>query len=234
MENIKYYIEKYKVIIILIAIIIILLSSLILNLLNNDKKENVSNITIEKKEVASVSENLETIKVDVKGYVQNPGVYELDSNSRVMDAIYASGGLLENANTEYINLSKKLVDEMVIIIYSNEEADKFKSENSKITYKEYECECPDNINDACISEGDIVNNDNIGNTSDEIISNGKVSINTATLEELMTLDGIGQSKAEAIIKYREENGGFKSLEEIMNISGIGEKVYTKIKDNITL
>ena len=58
------------------------------------------------------------LKVDIKGYVKKAGVYELDSNSRVIDVIEKAGGLKENANTEYINLSKKLVDEMIIIVYS--------------------------------------------------------------------------------------------------------------------
>ena len=61
-----------------------------------------------------------------------------------------------------------------------------------------------------------------------------VNLNTATREELMTLPGIGEAKADAVIAYREENGGFSSPEEIMNISGIKEAVFSQIKDRITV
>lgn len=127
---------------------------------------------------------------------------------------------------------------MVIIIYSNDEVSKFKDEEKEIIYIEYKCECPDNINDSCITESDTVNTNGIKEeTKMEAEENEKddlVSINTATKEELMTLTGIGESKAESIIEYREENGEFKNLEDIMNVSGIGESAYSKIKDHIKL
>ena len=62
----------------------------------------------------------------------------------------------------------------------------------------------------------------------------KVNINTASMEELMTLTGIGEAKAESIIRYREENGGFQSIEDLMEIGGIKEGVFEKIKDDITI
>lgn len=65
-------------------------------------------------------------------------------------------------------------------------------------------------------------------------TSGKVNINTASKELLMTLPGIGEAKAESIIKYREENGGFKNIQDIMNISGIKEGAFQKIKDLITV
>ena len=63
---------------------------------------------------------------------------------------------------------------------------------------------------------------------------GKVNLNTAGLSELMTLKGIGQSRAEAILRYREEFGAFRSVEEIMNVSGIKESAFEKIKGDITV
>ena len=182
------------------------------------------------------------VKVDIKGYVKKEGVYELDVGSRVIDVINMAGGLVEGANTEYINLSKKIVDEMVIIIYSNSDVEKFKkidnNANNQIIYVEYECICPDNENDACINELDTVNTNSSNNSNDVedslVAGDGKISINLGTMEELMSLNGIGESKAKSIIKYREENGDFKKLEDIMNVSGIGESAYSKIKDNIKL
>ena len=158
----------------------------------------------------------------------------MNNGDRVIDVINKAGGLKEEANTEYINLSKKLVDEMIIIIYSNNQVDKFKEEEKEIIYIEYECKCPDNINDTCISKDDTVNTNGVKEESSTEVKDNLVSINKGTIDELMTLSGIGESKAKAIIEYRETNGEFKSLEDIMNVSGIGESAYSKIKDNIKL
>ncbi len=239
MGRIKYYIEKYKILIILIVILFVLLFSLLYPLIKKDNNNEIETIKIESQENEEDKEDRkENVIVDIKGYVKNPGTYNAPTTSRVIDVINLAGGLIDGANTEYINLSKKIVDEMVIIIYSNDEISKFKETEKEIVYLEYECKCPDNENDACITEDDVVNtNGNKTNSSSSLntpTTTDKISINTATLDELMTLSGIGESKAKAIIEYREKNNGFKSLEEIINVSGIGEKVYSKIKDYIKL
>ena len=108
---------------------ILLISSLTIFLFRKeifkDKKKTKedSEIVIKKKDKQSSSETI--FKVDIKGQVINPGIYSLKEGSRVIDVIEASGGLTENANTTVINLSKKIEDEMVIIIYSNEEVNNF-------------------------------------------------------------------------------------------------------------
>lgn len=216
MNRIIYLVEKYKLTIILTLIILVLLVIIILKP-NNSTSDIVINEEISKEEEKT------TIKVDIKGMVENSGVYEVDSNSRVIDVI-EKAVLKDNANTDYLNLSKKLRDGDVIIIYSNDYIESLKKEN--VVYIELPCECPDNINTACIKD-EIVN--------EEILTNNTlVSINKATKDELMTLPGIGESKAIAIINYREENNGFNTLEDIMNVSGIGESAYEKIKDYIKL
>jgi len=235
MKKIKYYLEKYKILIILSILIIALFFSFFYTILRPDKKEEIKPIEI-KEEVEEVVVVEEKIKVDIKGFVKEPGVYEMDNDSRVIDVIEKAGGLIDNANTDYINLSKKIIDEMIIIIYSNDEVSKFKEEDKQIIYIEYECVCPDNINDSCITESDVVNTNKTeeSKTENKDVMDTLVSINTGTKEELMTLPGIGESKANNIIKYREENGKFKNLEDIMNVSGIGESAYSKIKDYIKL
>ena len=237
MEKIKYYIEKYKLIIFLISSIVVLISLTIYIYFKNKSVDEIEQVElIEEEKVAEIEEEkeeiIEKIRVDIKGLVKNPGVYEVVVDSRVIDVINKAGGLKSGANTEYINLSKKVKDEMVIIIYSNSDVEKFKETDKQIIYIEYECVCPDNKNDACINENDVVNTNGTKGESSEI--DDKVSINKATLEELMTLNGIGESKAKAIIEYRNQNGEFKNIEDIMNVSGIGELAYSKIKDNIKL
>ena len=237
MEKIKYYIEKYKIIITLV-IVILILSIFIIRLAMKPQKTNKTEaIKLENEVKEEKKEYEEKIKVDIKGYVKKPGVYELDQNSRVIDVINRAGGLLENSNTEYINLSKKIVDEMIIVIYSNNDVEEFKKTDKEIIYIEYECICPDNKNDACINENDAVNTNGVKNNKNFTVDNNfnnKISINTGTLEQLMTLSGIGETKAKSIIEYRNLNGKFEKLEDIMNVSGIGESAYSKIKDSITL
>lgn len=161
------------------------------------------------------NDNEDKIFIDIKGSVKTPGVYELNTNSRVTDAIKASGGLNKDANTRYINLSKRLEDGDVIIIYSNKEIEESQKQENII---EVPCDCS-NIKNEIKEETNP--------------SNNKININTASLEELQTLNGIGESKAISIIEYRTSNGKFKSIEEIKNIKGISEKVFSQIKENIT-
>jgi len=232
MEKIKYCLEKNKIIITLISLIFLLVGAVVYTILRPNKKEEIIEPIIKEVKEEVIIE--EKIKVDIKGSVNNPGVYEMNSGDRVIDVITKADGLKEEANTEYINLSKKIVDEMIIIIYSNDEVNKFKEEEKEIIYIEYECVCPDNINDTCISKDDTVNTNGVKEESNTEERDNLVSINKGTLEELMTLSGVGESKAKAIIEYRETNGKFKTLEELMNVSGIGEAAYSKIKDNIKL
>ncbi len=132
------------------------------------------------------------IKVEIKGSVNKPGVYELNSNSRVEDLIKKSGGLTRDSDISIINLSKKLEDEMVVIIYNKDEIREMIRGNTSIKYIERECVCPILENDGCFS--------NYLTNKDEIVNDtGKVSLNTATIEELLTLPNIGESKAKDII-----------------------------------
>lgn len=209
-----------------IIIVLLFIFSVIMSFLFVTKKHVVNKtITLVSKEEEKKIVN--KIKVDIKGSVQSPGVYELDEDSRVIDLINMAGGLLKDSNTELINLSMKLKDEMTIIIYSNKEIDNYKKNNNKkeIVYIEVE-KCPDKINDACINKTTESNN------SDKL--DNKISINNASIQELVKIPGVGEAKAKDIVSYREKNGLFKTIEDIKQVSGIGDSLFEKIKDNITI
>lgn len=222
MKNIKKYKNK------IFGILFILFTVLIIGwALEDEEPEKVEEkpIKIEKKEKTEKKEEVEKIKVDIKGEINTPGVYELTKENNVMDAINLAGGLTNKSDTSNINLSKKLKDEMVIIVYSKQEIINMK-EKEKIT-------CPP-CNNACIEEKDETSKINITEKKETNESNEKININTANIEELQTLTGIGETKAQNIIDYRNKTGGFKDIEEIKNVQGIGEAAFEKIKDNITI
>ena len=168
----------------------------------------------------------EIIKVEIKGEVENPGVYTITKGSRVEDLL-KKVKLKKTASLEFNNLSKKLNDEDVVIIYSDLEIKNFQNGNTAVKYVEKECICPSIKNISCF-------NNAVTNLDGLINNTGKVSLNSALIDELITLPGIGEAKAKLIIEYREQNNGFKDIEEIMNIKGIGEKMFEKIKPYITL
>lgn len=220
---------KYRLYIIIGAIILItLLLISIYQFKFNEKDDDIQklehfDIVEEKEDDVSTK-----ITIDIKGAVKKPGVYNMNRDSRVIDAINKAGGLLDTADNSIINLSKKVTDEMVIIIYTKDEISKMLEGDTAIKIIEKECICPKLENDACI--------DNKVTNSSEKKENISfpISINKANKEELMNLPGIGESKANAIIKYRDENGNFDKIEDIINVSGIGELVFEKIKEYICL
>ena len=188
------------------------------------KKSSNENEEIKKKDTKDVKEENTRIKVDIKGSVVSPDVYEVDSNARVIDVINIAGGVTEDADTDSINLSKKVLDEDVIIIYSHEEM-----ENNKKSYEEKIDYCKSDNNSACVTN--VATFDEGNNDTNDI---GVVNINTATAEDFMKLSGIGESKANKIVEYRESIGKFNSIEDIKNVSGIGDSIFDKIKDFITI
>ena len=213
-----------KIFLILLGISILLSGAIFILYKNNQSKnEEVIDIFKDKEEVKEEEEEQKEdsedkkIVVDIKGMVASPGVYEVSSTARVNDVITMAGGLLDGADTSLINLAKIVVDEMTIIVYSKEEV------TEKLKEEICVCECPLITNDACI-------NDSLSSVKEGTL----ININTATKEELMTISGIGEAKADDIIKYRESNGNFKSIDEIKNVSGIGDSLFEKIKDYITV
>ena len=196
---------------------------------SNEEDDIVLNTKKETKDEKIEEEEYEDIyyQVDIKGEVNTPGIYTVKKDSRVIDVIRLAGDLTENADTSVLNLSKKVTDEMVIIIYSYDEVANFTLTKEKEKQEQEACLNYSEItNDACIKdESEIV--------SDSTISS-KISLNTATIEELMTLPGIGEAKAKAIISYRDEVGSFKNIEELKEVEGIGDTLFDQIKENITI
>lgn len=224
-ENIFNYL-KNNIVILVISFILFLLSIFefvyFYNNVNNKNEliDSFENNSYELKDEVKT----EKIIVDIKGEIKKPGVYNIKAGSRVNDLINEAGGLSKNANTRFINLSKKLEDGEVVVIYSNKEInDAKKNDKLEVTAP---CVCEEVKNDACYNENSTNNNTNNGSKI--------VNINTASIQDLTTLNGIGESKAKAIVSYRDKNGKFKAIKDIMNVSGISETLFSKIKNNITV
>ena len=227
---------RYRKQILIGICLFLVLSVLGLSLLfqKNDTKKTSDDIVlnteeeeIEVKEPAE-EEQVAYYQVDIKGEINNPGIYEVKEGSRVIDVIRLAGDLTSNADTSVLNLSKKVKDEMVIIVYSYDEVANFTETKEKEKIEQEACiKQSELINGACIGDSSLTNQEE--NSEPSI----KISLNNATLEELMTLNGIGESKAKAIIAYRDTVGAFKSIEELKNVDGIGDTLFEQIKENIT-
>lgn len=247
------YNHKRKIIVIASLILLSLTITLVLLTRHNYQKDitTYENVVSEKnnsniKEVDDKKEVEEKIYyyIDIKGYVNNPGVYSLEKGKRVVDAINIAGGLKKDANTSLLNLSKEISDQMVIVIYSNSEIKEY--EKLTETKKQEEKICNDKIiNDACTSNTSTKNdNESKSNQNNQTSDNNKqnetkeeklmININTAFKEELMKLKNVGESKALAIIEYRNKNGLFKTIDDLKNVSGIGDKLFESLKENITV
>lgn len=220
------FLKKYKYVITVFLFMLIIFYIIFVKVNLKSKEKNLVDNQVVINEVEKVEVDLkdDLVYVDIKGAVKKPGVYKINSDKKIIDVITMAGGLMENANTDNINLSRKVTDEMVIIIYTNEEVKNSNIVDTVIKVVDKECVCPNIQNDGCINT-EI--NDSITNV------NKTININTATLEELMSINGLGEAKAKAIIKYREENGYFKIIDDLLNVSGIGEALFEKFKEYIT-
>lgn len=170
---------------------------------NSDSKNKGSKSNIKENKDAVVSQADKNIVVEIKGEVKKPDVYILNENAIIKDLIEAAGGLTENADLTNINRAKKLQNHDLIYIANKNEAIKGSQSSESSS-----------------SSKDTGNSDK------------KININTANLEELKTINGVGDAKAKSIMEYREKNGGFKSIDDIKNVTGITEKMFEKIKEQI--
>lgn len=169
-----------------------------------DSQPDTEITEVNEDELEAPISNPEFIMVDVKGMVASPGVYELQQEKRIVDAVDMAGGLAKHADATQVNFAARLQDEMVIYVPAEgEEADHLLMDSSVYESEEE-------------SQGD------------------EVSLNTAEAAELETLPGIGPAKAAAILAYREENGLFTSAEELKEVSGIGDKTYEQLQEHIKI
>ena len=146
--------------------------------------------------------------VDIKGEVLRPGVYEFSCESRMQEVIKKAGGFTEEADETKINLAQKISDQMQIIVpnlHSQQEGGVTEGNSGK---------------------------GNLSNTTPSNSKQGTVNINTATLEELQTIKGIGKKKAEAILQYRKEHGAFCTKEDLLQVKGIGKKALEAIESQV--
>lgn len=163
---------------------------------------SLAETTILPQEVEDKTTVSTVIYVDVKGEVHHPGVYQMKAENRVKDLVEAAGGFTPLADDQKLNLAQLLEDQMVIVVPKKGEEVNSELAQTPTPHKK------------------------------EVEKEGKVNINTATVEELKTLKGIGEKKAEAIIEYRKQNGSFKNKEELMKVRGIGKKLYESFEERV--
>ncbi|USK73485.1 helix-hairpin-helix domain-containing protein [Peribacillus frigoritolerans] len=174
--------------------------------------EDIFSVTAKEAEMEqSVNESAaepEIIKVDVKGAVKSPGIFTAQAGDRVIDLISSAGSFTEKADTDKVNFAQIIEDQMVIYVPEIGEEDKGNLENIQVG-----------------TSGDAVTKGT---------SAGLVNLNTATQEDLLTLTGIGPSKASAILEYRETVGKFKEVDELKQVTGIGDKTFERLRDSISV
>jgi len=211
--QVKRWLMEYKKILSIIggvlAVIVIILVGRVMMASSTKEKVMVTNAVNTTRVEEATTMMPQNCYVDIKGEVLRPGVYEFSCESRIQEVIKKAGGFTEEADETKINLAQKITDQMQMIV---------PNVNSK--------------QEGGVTEG----NSEKGNSSNMILSNakqGKVNINTATLEELQTIKGIGKKKAEAILQYRKEHGPFRTKEDLLEVKGIGKKALEAIESQVT-
>ena len=200
-------ISDKKTVVRILSVVLILLIALILRM-HDDRKADITIESAGEAEETELSEEgsdrSQFFYVDIGGAVEKPGVYEVSKGTRLFEVIDMAGGLSEEADTDHVNRASFVEDGQKIII-------------------------PEKGSDsAAAAEG--LSSASAGYTEAD---SGLVNINSASADELKTLNGIGDAIAERIIQYRETRA-FRSKEDIMSVDGIGSKIYDKIKDDITV
>lgn len=152
--------------------------------------------------------------VHVCGQVNAPGVYEMEPGSRIYEAVELAGGFSPEADSQYLNLAQEIADGMKIEVPSTDQVREWAASGQR----------PAAPGKTAVAGG-------AGSGTGQ---NARVNINTAGREDLMTLSGIGESRADDIIRYRETYGPFEQIEDIMNIPGIKDAAFQKIKDSISV
>ena len=211
--QVKRWLMEYKKILSIIggvlAVIVIILVGRVMMASSTKEKVMVTNAVNTTRVEETTTMMPQNCYVDIKGEVLRPGVYEFSCESRIQEVIKKAGGFTEEADETKINLAQKISDQMQMIVpnlHSKQE------------------------------EGVTEGNSEKGNSSNTTPSNSKqgtVNINTATLEELQTIKGIGKKKAEAILQYRKEHGAFRSKEDLLQVKGIGKKALEAIESQVT-
>lgn len=211
--QVKRWLMEYKKILSIIggvlAVIVIILVGRVMMASSTKEKVMVTNAVNTTRVEETTTMIPQNCYVDIKGEVLRPGVYEFSCESRIQEVIKKAGGFTEEADETKINLAQKVTDQMQMIV---------PNVNSK--------------QEGGVTEG----NSEKGNSSNTTPSNSKqgtVNINTATLEELQTIKGIGKKKAEAILQYRKEHGPFRTKEDLLQVKGIGKKALEAIESQVT-
>ncbi len=185
------------------------------------------NTTIEEENREVVVESADELVVHICGAVRNSGVYFLQGGQRIYHAIEAAGGLVEEADGDYVNQALLLEDGMKIVIPTKEEVKQWQEEEAEDENKM--------VLDMQNLEEDYVQYSKPKLSDEKALNNSqKVDLNTADEALLCTLPGIGTSRAKSIIDYRTQNGLFQKIEDVMKVSGIKEAAFDKIKDKITV
>ena len=203
-----------------LVIVLILLSAVALRVHEAGKAD----ITVD---AADESVAVKRIYVDVGGAVKKPGVYEIESSTRLFEVIEMAGGLKSNADTDSINQASFVEDGEKIIIPSHRKSVELEGQSVEAAGE------PDTGAETESDSGTESGTESGTDVTSGVNSSGLVNINAATKEELMTLNGIGEVMAERIIEYRTGNR-FKSIEDIKSVKGIGDATFSKIKESITV
>ena len=190
----------------------------------SDSGKHTSDVDIDNGSEAVSDKEMEQamIYVDVCGAVANPGVFQLAAGSRVFQAIEAAGGYLPEAALTCVNRAGVLTDGQQLYILTQEEMERQGLDPAEM---------------AKASDGQMNGGAGTGQNTGmaaQVQQDNRININTADEAQLTTLTGIGATRAQAIIAYREENGPFAAIEDIMNVQGIKEGTFAKIKDEIVV